>query len=177
MLDDTLLIVTSDHGHQIGEHGLTGKVTWGLWYELMDVPFFVRSPGGDGAGTRVDAFVQHQDIVPTVCAALNVEPPALDGVDLLALAKGDVPPREYVISGANNYAWYRDDRWVYIGRGDGTHSQLFDMQADPLQHNDLSEQEKGVVEEMHRRVLEEAGGPLPVYTDVLKQIDSGWYRV
>jgi arylsulfatase A-like enzyme len=178
MLDNTLLIVTSDHGHQLGEHGLTGKVSWGLWYELMDVPLFIRTPDGEGAGSRVGAFAQHQDIVPTVLAAGDVEPPAsLDGVDLIALAKGDVPPREYVISGANNYVWYRDDRWVYIGKNDGTHPQLFDIQADPLQEKDLSEEEKGVVEEMQRRVLEEAGGPLPTYGDVLSQIDSSWYRV
>ncbi len=178
MLDDTLLILTSDHGHQLGEHGLTGKVSRGLWYELMDVPLLVRSPSGQGAGTRVDAFVQHQDIVPTVFAALSVQPPAsLDGVDLLALADGDVPRREYVISGFNNFAWYRDERWVYIGKNDGTDPQLFDIRADPLQENDLSEQEKGVVEELQRRILKEAGGSLPVYGEVLKQIDSTWYRV
>jgi arylsulfatase A-like enzyme len=178
MLEDTLLVVTSDHGHQIGEHGLTGKVSWGLWYELMDVPLFLRLPDGTRAGTRVDAFAQHHDIVPTVLKALGVEPAApLDGVDLLDLAAGRLAPREHVTSGFNNYAWYRDDRYVYINRNDGTHPQLFDMQADPLQHQDLSAEEPKLVEELQRRVLAEAGGPLPVYTDVLKQIDVSWYRV
>ena len=37
--------------------------------------------------------------------------------------------------------------------------------------------EPALVEELQRRVLAEAGGPLPVYTDVLKQIDVSWYRV
>lgn len=178
MLEDTLVIVTSDHGHQIGEHGLTGKISWGMWYELMDVPFLVRVPDGTGAGTRVDAFVQHHDIVPTVLKALGVEPAApLDGIDLLELAAGGAAPREHIVSGFNNYAWYRDDRYVYIGRNDATHPQLFDIQADPLQHRDLSKDEPALVKELHDRVLAEAGGPLPVYTDVLQQIDRGWYRV
>ncbi len=178
MLKDTLVIVTSDHGHQIGEHGLTGKISWGMWYELMDVPFLVRVPDGTGAGTRVDAFVQHHDIVPTVLKALGVEPAApLDGVDLLELAAGRAAPREHIVSGFNNYAWYRDNRYVYIGRNDATHPQLFDIQADSLQHQDLSKEEPALVKELHDRVLAEAGGPLPVYTDVLQQIDRGWYRV
>jgi arylsulfatase A-like enzyme len=178
MLEDTLLIVTSDHGHQIGEHGLTGKISWGMWYELMDVPFLVRVPDGTRAGTRVDGFTQHHDVVPTVLKALEVEPAApLDGVDLLDLATGHIAPRDHIVSGFNNYVWYRDDRYVYIARNDDTHPQLFDMQADPLQHHDLSAEEPALVEELHRRVLAEAGGPLPVYTDVLQQIDRGWYRV
>ena len=178
MLEDTLLIVTSDHGHQLGEHGLTGKVSRGLWYELMDVPLFVRSPDGQLAGRRTDAFAQHQDIVPTVLATLDVEPPAsLDGVDLIRLAKGQVSPREHVVSGFNNYVWYRDERWVYIGRNDGKNTLLFDIEEDPLQENDLSEQERGIAERIHQGVVEEAGGPLPVYTDVLAQIDVSWYRV
>jgi arylsulfatase A-like enzyme len=177
MLEDTLLIVTSDHGHQIGEHGITGKVSWGLWYELLDVPLFVHLPDGSG-GTRVDAFAQHHDIAPTVLKALGVQPAGpMDGVDLLELAAGRIAPREYAVSGFNNYVWYRDQRYVYIGRNDGTHTQLFDAQADPLQHHDLSADEPALVEELHRRVLAEAGGPLPVYTDVLKQIDVSWYRV
>ena len=178
MLEDTLLIVTSDHGHQLGEHGLTGKVSWGLWYELMDVPLLVRVPDGCGAGSRVDAFVQHHDIAPTVLKALGVEPAApMDGAVLLDLAAGRIAPRPYITSGFNNYVWYRDDRWVYVGRNDGTRPQLFDMEADPLQEHDLSGEEAGLVEELHLRVLAEAGGPLPVYTDVLQQIDQGWYRV
>jgi len=113
-----------------------------------------------------------------VLATLGVEPPAsLDGLDLIRLAKGQVPPREYVVSGFNNYVWYRDERWVYIGRNDGKNTLLFDIEKDPLQENDLSEEERGVAERIHQGVVEEAGGPLPVYTDVLAQIDVSWYRV
>ncbi len=178
MLEDTLLIVTSDHGHQIGEHGLTGKVSWGLWYELMDVPLFLRLPDGTGAGTRVEAFAQHHDIAPTVLKALGVQPAAaMDGIDLVELAADRISPRPHITSGFNNYAWYRDDRYVYIGRNDATHPQLFDVQADPLQQRDLSADEPALVEELHSRVLVEAGGTLPVYTEVPKQIDMSWYRV
>jgi arylsulfatase A-like enzyme len=178
LLDDSILIVTSDHGVQLGEHGLTGKISRGLWYELMDVPLLVRWPGGEGAGTRVDAFAQHQDIVPTVLSALKLDPPMpVDGIDLRELARKAVPGREYVVSGFDDYVWYRDDRWVYIGKNDGTPLQLFDIERDPLQENDLSETEKGAVEEAQKRILREAGGPIPSHRDTIRALDASWYRV
>jgi arylsulfatase A-like enzyme len=178
MLEDTLLVVTSDHGHQIGEHGVTGKLSWGMWYELMDVPLFLRLPDGTGAGTRVDAFAQHHDIAPTVLAALGVEPAEpMDGVDLAELAAGRIAPREYVTSGFNNYSWYRDDRYCCIIRNDAVDPRLFDMEADPLQQNDLSAQEPTLVEELYRRIEAEAGGSLPIHRDVSIPIDWNWYRV
>jgi arylsulfatase A-like enzyme len=49
MLDDTVLILTSDHGHQLGEHGMIGKIPLGLWYELVDVPMMLRCLTGQAA--------------------------------------------------------------------------------------------------------------------------------
>jgi arylsulfatase A-like enzyme len=163
MLDNTVLIVTSDHGHQLGEHGLTGKVPSGLWYELMDVPLIVRWPDGAAAGTRVESFVQHQDIPPTVLSALGVEHSVpLPGLDLAALAGDRIPPRDHVTSGAHDYSWCRDGQWVYITRNNDTKPQLFDMVADPLQEHDIAAEEQGAVAAMHEKLLADAGGPLPM---------------
>jgi arylsulfatase A-like enzyme len=161
MLDNTLLIVTSDHGHQLGEHGLVGKLPVGLWYELVDVPLFVRLPDGKGAGTRVESFVQHHDIMPTVLNALGVTPEVLlPGTDLLGLAEHRIPPRDHVSCGLGECSWCRDQRYVYITGNDGTGQQLFDMTADPLQQHDLAAEERGAVEEMHAKLLADAGGTL-----------------
>jgi len=163
LLEDTLLVVTSDHGHQLGEHGLTGKVARGLWYELVDVPLIIRRPDGIDAGKRVESFAQHHDIAPTVLAALGVAPrAALEGVNLLELAADRIRPREHVSCGYDNYSWCRDGRYVYITRNDGTDTQLFDMDADPLQEQNLGAREQGVVETLHQKLLADAGGPLPV---------------
>lgn len=162
MLENALLVITSDHGHQLGEHGLTGKMPRGLWNELVDVPLIVRRPDGTGAGTRVDSFTQHHDIVPTVLGALGVAPQvAMPGMDLLELAADRVRPREQVSCGYHDYSWCRDGRYVYITRNDGADHQLFDMEADPAQEHDLAQQEQGALESMHRKLLADAGGPLP----------------
>jgi len=163
MLDDTLVVLTSDHGHQFGEHGLTGKVPRGLWYELVDVPLMIRRPDGLDAGKRVESFAQHHDIAPTVLAALGVAPrAALDGVNLLDLAADHISPREHVSCGFHDYSWCRDARYAYITRNDGTDIQLFDMEADPLQKQNLAADEPGVVETLQQKLLADAGGPLPV---------------
>ena len=163
MLENTLLVITSDHGHQLGEHGLTGKMPRGLWNELTDVPLIIRRPDGTSAGTRVDSFVQHHDVAPTVLGALGVAPQvAMPGMDLLELAADRVRPREHVSCGYHDYSWCRDGRYAYITRNDGIDQQLFDMEADPAQEHDLAGEERGVVESMHQKLLADAGGPLPV---------------
>ncbi len=163
MLEDTIVVLTSDHGHQLGEHGITGKVHRGMWYELVDVPLIVRWPDGFGADTTVESFTQHHDIAPTVLAALGVDQRApMHGVDLRLLADDLIPPREHVSCGVHDYSWCRDGRYVYITRNDGLDVQLFDMEADPLQEHDLAADELGALEAMHAKLLADAGGPLPV---------------
>jgi arylsulfatase A-like enzyme len=177
-LDDTLLIVTADHGHQLGEHGLTGKISWGMHPELMDVPLIVRRPGAEGAGTTCDALVQDHDLAPTILAALGVEPVVpMEGVDALALAAGRGARRDYVTCGFNNYVWCRDDRWVYIARNDGAEATLFDVVGDPDHREDVARANPAVVVEMRRRVVADAGGePLPVY-DQQSMMAREWYRL
>ncbi len=161
LLDKALLIVTSDHGHQLGEHGLTGKVPQSLCHELVDVPLFVRHPDGVGAGTRVEVLAQHHDILPTVLNTVAVPPEVpLPGIDLLELAAGRIPPRDHVSCGLNDYSWCRDQRYTYMTRNDGSDAQLFDMTSDPLQEHNLAAEEKGVAEEMHKKLLADAGGAL-----------------
>ena len=163
MLKNTLLVITSDHGHQLGEHGLTGKMPRGLWNELMDVPLIVRRPDGADAGRRVDSFTQHQDIAPTVLSALGVAPRVtMPGADLLGLAAGRVRPREHVACGYHDYSWCRDGRYVYITRNDGADAQLFDMETDPAQEHNLAGEDRGVLKSMHQKLIAHAGGPLPV---------------
>ena len=178
VLDDTLLIVTADHGHQLGEHGLTGKISWGMHPELMDVPLIVRRPGAAGAGTTCGAFVQGHDLAPTVLAALGVAPAVpMDGLDALALAAGEAEGRPYATCGFNNYVWCRDDRWVYVARNDGAEAKLYDVAADPDHREDVAAAHPDVVAEMRRRVVADAGGePLPVY-DQQSIMARDWYRV
>lgn len=177
-MDRSLVIVTSDHGHQLGEHGFTGKVTFALFNELMDVPLIMRHPNGVGAGQRIDAFAQHHDIAPTILAMLGIGlPEAMEGINLWDFVDGaGGRRRQYVTSGFNNYVWCRDDRYVYMSRNDGAEARLYDVETDPHQLDDVSAARPEVCQEMFQRVLADAGGPLPNY-DVIPHMATEWYRM
>jgi arylsulfatase A-like enzyme len=73
ILDDTIFIVTADHGESLGEHGLMDH-QYGLYEHLLRVPFVVRAPRVFPAGTRVDDFVQPVDVLPSILRWLDVDP-------------------------------------------------------------------------------------------------------
>jgi arylsulfatase A-like enzyme len=178
LLDRSLVIVTSDHGHQLGEHGLLGKVAFGLFNELMDVPLLIRHPEGAGAGSRVGAFAQHHDVPATILALLGIEPTEpMEGINLWSAVGGSRDPsREYVTAAFNNYVWCRDERYAYIARNDGAEAHLYDMEKDPEQLQDIAAEQPEKCEEMFQRVLIDAGGPLPNYP-LLRYWATEWYRL
>jgi arylsulfatase A-like enzyme len=178
LLDRSLVIVTSDHGHQLGEHGVVGKVAFGLFNELMDVPLLIRHQEGAGAGLRVDAFAQHHDIPATILALLGIEPvEPLEGINLWHFVDGSGGQRrQYVTAAFNNYVWCRDERYVYMARNDGAEARLYDMEADPKQLEDIAAAKPEVCRQMFQHVLADAGGPLPNYP-LLRYLATEWYRL
>ncbi len=72
-LRDTLLIVTSDHGEEFGEHG--SYLHWQLFYQpILRIPLIVRLPGGAGGGRRIGRLVELVDLLPTVLDLLELPP-------------------------------------------------------------------------------------------------------
>lgn len=64
--DDTLIVLTTDHGHLLGERGRTGKRLWPVWNELAHLPLIVHLPGDQHAGERRGQLTQNVDIMPTL---------------------------------------------------------------------------------------------------------------
>ena len=115
--DDTLIVLTTDHGHLLGERGLTGKNRWHCWNELAHIPLFMHLPGGQGAGERSEALTQNIDLFPTLCEYFEV-PVAhgIHGQSLLPVAKGEQPKRRDTAL----YGWFgstvnvTDGRYTYL---------------------------------------------------------------
>ena len=73
-LDDTLVVLVSDHGDQLGEHGMAGKM--GNLYEAsVRVPLVIRLPGGAHAGAERAQMAEMVDLFPTICDVLGVPQP------------------------------------------------------------------------------------------------------
>lgn len=97
ILDDTVIIYTSDHGESLYEHGLIEKHT--MLEQAVRVPFVIRAPWTLPQGTACDAPASLVDLIPTLCD-LTQSPasPALEGVSLVPLIAGRSDPERLVFS-------------------------------------------------------------------------------
>jgi arylsulfatase A-like enzyme len=164
--ESTLLIVLADHGVAHGEHGYTGKPSYVLWPEITDIPFFIRHPGGKGAGGTSDYYASTHDVAPTILGFLGIEPPEpMDGQDLSVLFDGEEPePRTHFTLGYHQHVWTRDERYAMFSRNDGSNALLYDLRTDPDMNRDVAWYRPDVVRRMFDEyVIKDAGGPLPTY--------------
>jgi arylsulfatase A-like enzyme len=149
---DTLVVVTSDHGEQLGDHGLVEKL--GFFPQSYHIIGLWRDPRTNDAGRIIDRFTENVDLLPTLADALGVEEPVqCDGRSLRTLF--DDATAEW--RSAAHYEWdYRSfwindatPRWpadrslsrrnlavsvgddvAYVQFGDGSY-RCFDLLADP----------------------------------------------
>jgi arylsulfatase A-like enzyme len=88
LLDDTIVVITSDHGESFFEHGLVGHSS--LYDQDLKVPLIVSAPLGAARGRRVSAQVRSVDIAPTLAELAGLAPlGVLDGRSLLPFLRGE----------------------------------------------------------------------------------------
>ncbi len=97
--DDVLVLVTSDVGFALGEHGVVGPgLPWPA-ESTTQIPLVARLPGRAEAGWRVPALTQAVDLAPTLAALFGVALPGAHGHDLAPLLRGEVSAvRPYAVS-------------------------------------------------------------------------------
>ncbi len=145
LLEDTLIVITSDHGEEFFEHGSVGH-GHSMYEELLHVPLVIRLPGASpspqGRGARSGAEVGLVDVVPTMCDILAVDCPAeVEGRSLVKLLEGapiDGWPQVGFSDFLDGQRVARMGRYKLIYRGLST--TLFDLEGDPNETTDLSDQ-------------------------------------
>lgn len=150
LFDDTMLVVTSDHGEGFGEHG-TLHHGRRLYDELLRVPLYVRAPGWR-RGRVVRGSCSLLDLLPTVVELVGLPPVAdLDGRSLVPLVQGGegrpVPAEERRteaetgLPGDETLVSVRDERRKWIRTADrvtgGASEEAFDLVADPGEERPL----------------------------------------
>lgn len=147
LYDDTLIIVTSDHGELLGDHGLWMKGPF-HYEQVVRVPLLIKPPGGGIPMRRgsCSSAVSLVDIVPTCLKAAGLEAcrDDLDGTDLIAAAPPPDRPVfvqtiqhwhslvcETVISGAWKLTWYADEDFGELYRLDADPDERTNLWADP----------------------------------------------
>lgn len=142
LYDDTIVVVTNDHGEELREHGSMGH-GYSLYEEMTRAPLVVHYPPLLPAATQVDTIVEQVDLAPTLVEALGL-PPMLDvdGLSLLDLF-GRRPVRQRplyaVASAVNGTRSIRVGRWKLIVGETKDWLHLFDLERDPGEQHDLVE--------------------------------------
>jgi arylsulfatase A-like enzyme len=162
---DTVIVLVADHGILLGDHGFTGKIPIALHPELAQVPLVVVDPDRRLAGRASTYFASTHDIGPTILAMAGLDVPRwMEGVDLSPLFAGRrLPERPYAYGGYSNAHYIRSDEWAFIGSNGRGSRKLFDLKRDPSEHRNLAHRRPQLARQLHRRVVEEAGGRLPYY--------------
>lgn len=142
VLDDTLLVFTSDNGYMVGEHRVrSGKV---LPYEpSIRVPLLMRGPGIP-AGEHRSQLVWNGDLAPTIAAATGAEPTLpLDGQSLWPVLRDPEAPgaAEVLLEGPPKgasdsrprFTGLRTPRWAYVEHALTGERELYDLESDPFE--------------------------------------------
>ncbi len=137
LYDDTIFVVTADHGEELDEHG-----SWGhghsVYQELLWIPYLVRLPGVVPAGARIKQATSSMSIFPTVLEAAGVRAPnTLEDQSVLSWLRGGAPPAVPVAFSdfLDDRRVIRAGRWKLILRG--LNETFFDLESDPTEQKEL----------------------------------------
>jgi len=164
LYDDTLIIVTSDHGEAFAEHERVWGHETALYDEQISVPLLIKMPASHPAdGVVADPAMQHVDLLPTIAEVLGVEAPA--GLDGSAWGVG----RGYALSEVYCYVCRRnpnaddvelfrrdlaavviDGRKAILSTRDNP--EFYDLAADPGEQHPLADPPAELVEKARRIV-------------------------
>jgi arylsulfatase A-like enzyme len=166
ILDDTMIIFTSDHGDMLGDHNMWRKT---YAYEgSAHIPMIVRLPKDlqKGIAARNDKPVMLCDVMPTILEALGVDiPDTVDGLSMLPLIQQkDCAWRDYV-HGEHCTCYSTDEEMQYLTDGKIKYiwfprtgrEQLFDLEKDPYELNDLTDNKEyaNILEGLRTRLVKE----------------------
>ena len=141
-LEDTIIVVTSDHGELMGDHGLWLKGPF-FYDGLINVPLMVCAPGIEPGKTR--ALASSVDIYPTICELAGVKTPGIcDGVSQVNSLKGGSARNHCMIEYRNGYfendvntMGYIDDDYKFIQYQNGE-CELTSRKNDPNEDVNLA---------------------------------------
>ena len=169
--EDTIVVLTSDHGTELMDHGRFGKGAEEMHPFNTRIPLYIRHPDGP-RGEAIDAFVQSHDLMPTLLRLLDVPYANVDGSDAWSLVTGERQQlRDHVVTGwasfvtgnAGGRASVRDDEWNYVAT---VHEmtpgpELYHLPTDPEERANVHDQHPQVAALQRRRLEAVVGQPLP----------------
>jgi arylsulfatase A-like enzyme len=161
--EDAIVVFTSDHGEEFFEHG-GFEHGHAAYQELLHVPLVFWGPGIRPA--RIEAPVSHLDVFPTLLDALGLPiPDDLPGISLWPhMTRGDAIPERGIVAEGTLYGPPRQALirwpWKLIRTGKTGQIELYDLDRDPGEQRNVSEERGERAEEMKRELLHRVSSAL-----------------
>ncbi len=177
ILDETLIIVTSDHGEQQGHQGVYGDHV-SAYDGVIRIPLIMRYPDHLPTGQVIEDFTYGLDVGPTIMELMGIEKPTMyDGASLLPLVRGEAEGRDYVVCGHGLWTAQRairTKRWKLVktlhpGFWPYKETELYEINSDPNETTDLAWEQPEIVKELELKLSKWVqasipGGPDPLQT-------------
>lgn len=156
VLENTMVIITADHGEELGEHGVFLHPLEMLYDAQLHVPLIIYNAGY--TGVTIDMPVNLIDIAPTITDISGL--PAAEsfqGRSLVPVIKGErsitgVISESLDPQRCTSIASYRTEQWKYIFNGTNSHHELYDIKNDPGETENLYENARGKAEEYESKI-------------------------
>ena len=188
LLEEMLMLLTSDSGQTIGETTTPlGSRLW-LHEDLIHIPLIFRLPGRAEAGRRISALTQPVDLLPTLWEAFELPMPAVHGHSLLPLARGQRKIiREYACAGlrrGGTVEWaLRSPDWSFLlpvsaaAADAAIEPELYVKPDDRWEVNNVRQHHHELIERLEqtlRAFVEGTGHPGPLQPPPLPRAVCGW---
>ena len=157
VLDDTIIVFTTDHGEYMGEHGLYGKNQW--YRTAYQIPFIVRWPKRIKPGTVINNFVTNVDVQQTLLGLMEIKPCGREqGRDASSLLRGNKikwTDEAMIHHSSLEAAGIFTPEYELVLKSKGNH-MLFDRIKDPEQLKNLYNNPKyrKVQKDLARRIIQ-----------------------
>ncbi|NOX58773.1 MAG: sulfatase-like hydrolase/transferase [Planctomycetes bacterium] len=154
--EKAMIIVTSDHGETMHEHGTYFWHGRTVYDTEIHTPLIIRFPRGVVSSQRVERLVSNIDVAPTILHLLNLaEPARMEGESFAAIVDGELSRRGAVFSEAtqpwsgdrsndspdwpsqNHFQCVRTKSWKYVSRIPDQQFGLYDLESDPFEQVNL----------------------------------------
>mgnify|MGYP000947710620 CR=1 FL=1 len=136
MWKDTMVIVNTDHGFLLSEHGQWAKCHCPFYNEVARIPLFIWDPAAGIKGRRVTSLVQTIDLPATILYQFGIKLPVdMEGKPLQPVIEEDVPVRDAALFGIyGGQVNCTDGRYVYMRSPVNEETEIFQYTLMPTRH-------------------------------------------
>lgn len=172
IFDNSIIMITSDHGEPFGEHGFIRKAKPECHEELAHIPWIIRDPALKNQGKRISGFCQPPDLMPTLMERVGIDmrepivhwgpsksipqPLAMTGKSLIPLLTDEKPYlHDFVVSGYFQKQWsIRTEDWALLVPLNETQPpRLYNRKEDMNETNDVWDYNQEIGQELKQRLF------------------------